>query len=102
MFVSSPDELIASSMHGQDVLRFMGRSLDLLPQLRHEVIDRPCRRRLLVAPDLIEDLLSGHHLTGMRDEIPEQIEFSRGEVDPLPCAVRLMGAKVDFDVADAA
>src|SRR5438093_403617 len=77
----SADELVAGAVHGEDVLRFVGRGLDLLPQLRDEVVDRPRRRRLLVAPDLVQDLLTGDDLTRVRDEIPEQIELACRELD---------------------
>src|SRR5258708_5520969 len=55
---NSADELVARSVHGQDVLRLVGRRLDLLPELRDEVVDGPGGRRFLVTPDLIEDLLA--------------------------------------------
>src|SRR6185369_14610759 len=102
MFVSSADELVPGAVDGEDVLGFLGRSLDLLPQLRHEVVDRARRRRLLIAPDLVEDLLARDDLAGVRDQVAEQIELARGEVDPLPAAVRLVRAEIDLDVADAA
>src|SRR2546426_8100876 len=97
-----PDELVAGAVDGQDVLRLVGCALELLAQLRHEVVDRARGRRLLVAPDLIEDLFSGDDLAGVADQIPEQIELARREVDALSGAVRLVGAEVDLDVADAA
>jgi len=87
---------------GEDVFRLVRRLLDLLPQLGDEVVDRPRRRRLLVSPHLIQDLLARDDLAGVRDEIAEQIEFAGGEVDALAGPVRLVRAEVDFDIADAA
>ena len=58
-------------MDREDVLGFVRCGLDLLTQLRHEIVDRPRRRRLFVAPHLIENLLPRHDLTGVRDEIAE-------------------------------
>src|SRR5882757_5549848 len=88
---SSADELVPGAVDGEDVLGFVGRSLDLLPQLRHEVVDGPRGRRFFVAPDLVENLLAGHDLAGVRDEVAQEIELARGEVDPLAGAVRLAG-----------
>src|SRR3954469_1542694 len=98
----SADEFVAGAVDGEDVLGFVGRTLDLLPELRHEVVDGARGRRLLVAPDLIQDLLAGDDLAGVRDEIPQQVEFPGREVDPLTGTVRLVSAEIDFDVADAA
>ena len=84
------------------MLRLVRGALDLLPQLRDEVVDRARGRRFLVAPDLVEDLLARHDLSGVRDEVAEQIEFARRELDALAGAVRLVGAEIDLDVADAA
>src|SRR5216684_2877220 len=97
-----PDELIAGAVDGEDVLGLVRGTLDLLPQLRDEVVDRPRGRRFLISPDLIEDLLARDHLAGVRHEIPEEVELARREIDPLTGAVRLMGPEVDVDVADAA
>src|SRR5437660_10517997 len=80
----------------------MRRGLDLLPELRHEIVDRARRRRLFVAPHLIEDLLARDYLAGVRDKVAQEIEFAGSEIDPPPGAVGLMRAEVDVDVADAA
>src|SRR5438093_9188975 len=80
----------------------MRRRFDLLPELRDEIVDRARRRRLFVAPHLIEDLLARDDLAGVRDKVTEEIELAGGEIDPPPGAVGLMGAEIDLDVADAA
>src|SRR3954467_12604068 len=98
----SADELVAGAVDGEDVLGFVRRSLDLLPGLRHEVVDGARGRRLFVTPALVEDLLAGDDLSGVGDEVAEQVELARGEVDALSGAMRLVRAEVDFDVADAA
>src|SRR5262245_7364289 len=98
----STHELVARAVHGEDVLRLVRRRLDLLPQLRDEVVDGPRGRGFLVAPDLIEDLLAGHDLAGVRDEIPQEVEFARREVDALAGALRLVRPEIDVDVADLA
>src|SRR3954466_7846422 len=102
MFVFLSHKLVTGAMDGGDMFRFVRRALDLLPELRHEVVDRPRGRRFLVAPDLIEDLLASDDLAGVGDKIPEEVELARREVDSLSGAVRLMGSEVDLDIADAA
>src|SRR3954466_6154914 len=98
----SPDELVARPVHGKNVLGFVRRPRDLLPELGHEIVDRARGRRSVVTPDLVEDLLTRDHLTGVRHQVPEQVELARGEVDALAAAMRLVGAEVDLDVADPA
>src|SRR6266550_6331380 len=97
-----PDELISGTVHGEDVLGFVRRWFDFLPELGDEIVDGPRRGRLLVSPDLVQDLLARDDLAGVNDQIPQQIEFASGEVDALAGAVRLMRPKVDLHVADAA
>src|SRR5205814_9595138 len=63
---------VSGAVDGEDVLGLVRRLLDFLAQFRDEVVDRARRRRLFVAPDLVEDLLAGDDLAGMRDQISEQ------------------------------
>ena len=84
------------------MLGLVGRGLDLLPQLGDEVVDRARRRRLLVAPDLVQNLLARDDLARVRHQIAEEIELARREVDALAAAVRLVRAEIDVDVADLA
>src|SRR5262249_57639521 len=96
------DELVSRAVDGEDVLWLVRRFLDLLPQLRHEVVDRSRRRRLFVAPHLIENLLARDDLTGVREQIAQQIELAGGEIDAVAAPMRLVRAEIDLDVADAA
>jgi hypothetical protein len=85
----------------EDVLGSVGRAFDFLPQLGDEIVDGARGGKLFVAPYLVENLFAGDHLAGMLDEVAEQIEFARGELDARLAAPRLVQLEIDLDVADA-
>ena len=96
-----PNELVSRAMNREDVLGGVRRFLDLLPQLGDKVVDRARGGEFLVAPDLVEDLLAGHHLSGVLDEVAEQVELAGRELNALLAAPRLVQLEVDLDVPDA-
>src|SRR5688572_21556201 len=49
-------ELVAEAVDGEDVLGDPRVGLEFLPQPRHVHVDRPGRRRRVVAPDLVQQL----------------------------------------------
>src|SRR5262245_14509664 len=91
-------ELISGAVDGENVFGSVGQRLNLLAQLRDEVVDGPCGRKFLVAPDLVQNLLARDHLAGVLDEIAQQIEFASCEFDPLLAAARLMELEIDLEL----
>src|SRR5581483_4940437 len=75
--------------------------LDGLPQLDDVVVDRARRREDVVAPDLVEELVPRDDLARVLDEVLQDLELARGEVELDALAGRLEGLEVDVDVAPA-
>jgi hypothetical protein len=76
------------------------RPLDLLRSLATKLSMVRVVGNSFVAPDLVEDLLARDHLPGVLDEVAEQVEFARRELDARLAAARLVQLEVDLDVAD--
>ena len=46
-------------MDGDDVFRVRGNVFDLLAQLRHVIVDGACQGETGVAPDVVQELITG-------------------------------------------
>ena len=79
-----PDELISEPVHGEDVLRVARVVFELLPQPGDVDVDGPRRRHRVVAPHLVEQLVARQRGAAMLDEVPQQLELARGQVERLP------------------
>src|SRR5215472_13185498 len=79
----SGNESIANAMDGDDVARFRRRDFKLLPQLGNVVVYCPGDGEVVIAPHFIEQLLAGHSFSLALDEVLEDLELARREVDAL-------------------
>ena len=57
------DKLIANAVYGHDVPRLIGHGLNLMAQTRNKVINRSCSRVVVIAPDIVEQLVAGPAVT---------------------------------------
>src|SRR5258708_37441718 len=82
----SPIELVPHAVHGQEELRVGGTRLDLLAQLGDVNVDGARQRRLVVAPDLVEQAVARDHLAAVLDEVPQEAHLARRHLDSLALA----------------
>src|SRR5262245_9423863 len=76
-------ELVAEPVHREDELRVPGIRFDLLTQPGDVHVHRSGGRNGVVAPDLVQQLLSRERRAAMLDEVTQQSELPRGELDEL-------------------
>src|SRR5262249_21759815 len=74
-------ELVAETVDGDDEFRGFGVGFDLLPQPGDVDVDRPRQRRLVVAPDVREQRIARQCGAAMHDEMSQQLELARGQID---------------------
>jgi hypothetical protein len=87
----SADELVAETVDGDDELGRLGIALDLLAQARHVDVHRPRHWRLVVTPDIREQLVARQCRAAMLHEMTQpgtmqtpQVRIIRGDGgDPL-------------------
>ena len=75
--------------------------LDLLPQIMDEGIDGPRRRKMFVAPDLIEDAVPIDDFAFPADEQFQEIILLSRQVDLAIAFSRRMLLEIDGDVAES-
>ena len=75
------------------------RVAELAAQLAHVHVDRARVARERVAPDALEQLVAREHEPAMVEQLPEQVELLRRELDLLVADAHLAPAGVDREVA---
>ena len=78
---TSPRELVAHAVDGEDVLRMARIWLDLLPQPGDVDVDGARRRHRVVAPDFVEQLVARQRGAAVLDEVAQQLELARRELE---------------------
>src|SRR5687767_6690456 len=89
----SPEEFVADAVERDDESRLGRVAFDLLAQFGDVVIDRAAEG-VPVAPDFVEQLIAGHRLAAMPDEILQQLKLTGGEFERATRLRRLVGAEV--------
>ena len=90
-----PSELVAHPVDGEDVLRVPRNRLDFLAQPGDVDVDGARRRHRVVAPDLVEQLLAGQRRAAVLDEVAQQLELARRQLERLAVPGDLGLAEVD-------
>src|SRR5215510_9458628 len=85
-------------MDRDDVLRMRGIRLQLVTERSDVDVDGARDRCRIVAPDLVEEHLAGEYRAAMLDEIAQQLELERRQVDLPRAAHDVRTAKVDTHV----
>ncbi len=88
------DELIAEPVDRQDKLGVVRVGLELLAQPGHMHIDGAGRDQRIVAPDVVEQHIARERDAAVLDEVAQQPELKRRELDRLPVAADLGAAEV--------
>src|SRR5215470_6595466 len=88
------NKLIAGAKCSENVARFPGNYLQFLPQLGDMQINGACIQKLLIAPHLFQKNLPRKSFPRVADEIPQQPEFFRRELDDHPVAEDLFFANI--------
>src|SRR5437868_8038467 len=87
--------LVAHAPHGDD----RRRVAELAAELAHVYVDRARVAGERVSPDALEQLVAGEHEPAVVEQLPEQIELLRCELDLRLADLRLAPARVDDEVA---
>ena len=93
-------EAVAQAAQRHEIPRPVGIRLDLLPQIRHLVVDDAIGHVRVAAPDLVEQLRAREQAAGALDERRQQLEFERREVDRLAAAPELAAGEIELRVAE--
>src|SRR6185369_6849947 len=93
-------ETVPLAMRGQDVHGALGIALEFLAQSQDMRVHRPGRRKLIIAPDLVEQAIPRDHLSLVLHEIAQEIELLAGELDLATCLVDLAPAQAHSHVAE--
>src|SRR4051812_38991645 len=88
-------DLVADAPHGDD----RRRVTELPSQLADMDVDRAGVTRKRVAPHALEQLVACQHEAAMIEQLPEQVEFFRRELDLLFADTHLAATGVDVEVA---
>src|ERR1700694_5415320 len=72
---------------------------ELSPKATHVELHQVSAHVRVVTPDALEDLLLREHATGVRHEMPQQLELGRREMDGDPVRAHLVGRLVEDEVA---
>src|ERR1700732_2139814 len=74
-------EPVADPGDGEDEERPAGGVLDLAPKVAYMDVDDAGLDRVLVAPDMVEDLLAREHLARIAGKERQQVELRVGQLD---------------------
>ena len=98
--MTSFDELVAGAVHRHDEPRLLGIRFQFVSQMNDVRVDRAGVRVILIAPHRIQQAVAAERFRGMGDEVGEQGELLRRELDGAAGAPYLVAANVDLDVAE--
>ena len=87
------DELVAEAVDGEDEFGGLGVGLDLLTQTGDVHVDGPRQRHLVVAPHVRQQRVARQRRAAMLDEVPQQLELARRQLDGLAAARDLLRRK---------
>src|SRR5688500_13849817 len=93
-------ELVAEAVHGENVLRMARVGLDLLPKPGDVDVDRARRGHGVVAPDFVEQLVARQRRAAVLDEVAQQLEFTRRQLNLGIISPHFGFTEVDRDVAE--
>src|SRR5678816_1141599 len=85
------DELVPHPVDGHDEARLAPAVADLRPQLRDVRVHGAGRGVALVAPDVLEELVTGDRLPLPLDQVAQQLELARRHVQLLGAARGAVG-----------
>src|SRR5271166_3599238 len=87
-------------MHRQDETRIFRLRLNFLPQANNVRVYRSGRRKAVVPPNVLQQPVASQGFARMVEEVLQQLELFRGEVQSLAFARNLATAQVDLDFAE--
>src|SRR2546427_8414656 len=97
---SRPSKAVSDATDGVDEPWRRGLLLDLAAEPVNVNVDRPGLTRVVVAPDALEELVAGEHLTGMTQQEDEQLEGLRLDRQGVAVAEQPMAGDVDLDAPE--
>ena len=97
--VVSVAKLVADAPHGSDERGLGGIELDFCTELVDEVVDGARRTLVVVAPDLVEDLVAAQDPAAVLDQVAKQPELPVGDLDVLAVDTELLAGEIHLDAA---
>src|SRR5438034_5640388 len=98
--LTSSDEFVAAAVNGQNEPRLLGIRLQLLPEVKDVGVYRARAGVVLIAPHLIQQAVTAERFRRMGDEVNQQRELLRRELDGYAGAAHVIAADVDLDVVE--
>ncbi len=93
--LSRRGELISEPLHGEDQLRTLRISFQLLPHAGDVHIHGASEGLLAVSPNFFQQFISREGCSRVLDEVPQQLELAGGEIDRLAVAGNLRAAQIN-------
>src|SRR5262249_12500369 len=87
-------------MDGQNEPRFLGDRFQLLPETQDVRVNRACVGVVLITPNLIQQAVAAERFRRMGDEVSQQGELLRRELDWRSGASHLIAADVNLDIVE--
>src|SRR5262245_14178527 len=98
---ASPYEFVAHSMHGKKKTGLLRNRFKFLSNPYDVCIYSTCGRKILVAPDLIEQPVAAHRLSGVTQKMLQQFKLRARKFHRLAGTKDLVTAQIDLDITEA-
>src|SRR6187549_3080678 len=95
------NKLVPHPVDRQDVARLTSAVADLGTELCNVGVDGARRGIALVPPHVLEQLVAAHGLALALDQVAQQLELARAELQQHAVLRRLVGLEVEVDVREA-
>src|SRR5712691_5556050 len=96
----SPYEFVAHSMHRQKKTWLLRNRFEFLANPHNMSIHRTRRRKILVAPDLVEQPVAAQRLPGMTQKMLQQLKLLTRKLHRLATTQDLVAAQVHVDITE--
>src|SRR5271168_3182856 len=94
VYPALPDEAITGSVHGEEVLRLFGVRFKFLAQTDQVRIHGPSGWVILISPNIFQKAIAGQRFAGVADEVLQQLELRRRDIEGLARPQHAMPAQV--------
>src|SRR5215831_4347655 len=99
--LASPNEFVTHSVHRQKETGLLGNGFEFLANPHNMSVHRARSWKVLVAPDLVKQLVTAHRFPGMTYKMLQQLKLLAREFHRLATTPDLVAAQVHLDIAES-
>src|ERR1700686_3268769 len=97
---TSADKLITRPVHRQNESRLLRLGFNLLPEANDVCVHRTCSGKAIVSPNILEQPVPAQRLSRMNEEVLQEFELLRREIQRMALARYLATPQIHFDLAE--